>query len=163
MGDFRGRAAIAVTVTGAPLGRWPGPWPDREAAAPSGRRDIRPSLGTEKGLCASPGPLPCPDHHTEAPCSWAGQSLWRPDALCPPQRARSRLRPYQTHCRARHSLPPDWLIFNPKVLSYSLIGLSFPSLASDWPGLEALSSYHHRMGSFWKAGTRFFPRRMKTV
>lgn len=49
----------------------------------------------------------------------------------------------QTHCRARNSPHPDWLIFYSRVLSYSLIGLSFPSWASDWPSLGALSSYHH--------------------
>ena len=43
---------------------------------------------------------------------------------------------YQTYSWARNSPHPDWLIFNPRALSYSIIGLSFPSSASDWPGLE---------------------------
>lgn len=104
-----------------------------ETAAPPGRRDIRPSLGTEKGLCTSPGtvaPPRSPHRGSLFPCR---TSPGRPDALCPLQPAWPRSGPYQTGRRARNSPRPDWLIFNSRALSNSPIGLSFPSSTFDWP------------------------------
>ena len=62
-----------------------------ETAAPPGRRDIRPSLGTEKGLCTSSGTVAPPrsPHRgslfpCQAPCSPAGRApvAPMPSACC---------------------------------------------------------------------------------